>query len=64
MDFCQIVKNIQKEPHRNVQDWGILTVRDFLEIQKHVLSCDKCDDIVERVIEQAPPQIGFKTDKN
>ncbi len=46
MDFCEIVRNIEKNPHDLVP---IKTVRDLLLLKAHVSICETCAASVERV---------------
>lgn len=67
MNFCELIKNINREPNRMVSDFGLITVRDFMQLEEHVATCQDCQILVDKTLEKADPNeihIGFKTDLN
>lgn len=49
--FCELFKDIEKNPLKVRDD---LTVRDFLRARQHILVCEECSQIVDRVHESDP----------
>ncbi len=39
MDFCQIIRDIEKDPKANVKP---MTVREFYALKDHVAECKEC----------------------
>ena len=44
--FCEIIKEIQKDPLKPVKD---LTIGKFKALQKHVVECENCTLIIEEI---------------
>lgn len=57
MDFCQIVRDIEKNPDAIVP---IKTVRELLLLRAHVATCQECNDSVERTMRDSPPETGIR----
>lgn len=49
--FCELFQDIAKDPSKMQTD---LTVLDFLKARQHILTCQECSDIVDRVCDQDP----------
>lgn len=51
IDYCEVVRNIHKDPFIDVKQWGVLTVRHFMELREHLRICAACAVLVDSVIE-------------
>lgn len=52
MNYCKFVANIEKDPTAIIND---LTIRDYLGLRNHVASCTKCQESMDRVLANEPP---------
>lgn len=50
LDYCQITAQIAKNPSEDIKKWGILTVRDFLGYEAHMLVCSSCQILMDAVL--------------
>lgn len=46
---CEFIKGIHDNPMALVKN---LTIRDYMEIQDHLQSCEKCAIMIDEVIEK------------
>jgi len=60
-DFCEYFKKIAEDPTAPAPP---ITVKDFLKARQHILVCQECSDLVDQVLEQAPPSIGPQVSEN
>lgn len=56
INYCEVMRNISREPHRKIQDWGIKKVRDYQGLFTHVSTCEECGRLADETLEKAPPQ--------
>ncbi len=52
-DLCKFFAGIEAAPEAIVSG---ITVRDYLLLREHLVTCDKCFEIAERISSQFKPQ--------
>lgn len=52
-DYCEFFANIEKTSEKVIQN---MTIQDYYDARDHVVYCDKCYAIVEKLSSEAPPQ--------
>lgn len=50
-DFCKWFRDIANDPEAIISG---LTVRDYLHARMHLLSCNKCRELTEKVVAERP----------
>ncbi len=52
-DFCKFFRDIEADPFAKIKG---LTVRDLWKAKEHIMGCDTCYNISERVLARAPKE--------
>lgn len=55
-DWCEFFKSIERDPHVMVTGF---TIGDMLAGRAHIAECPECDERVNRVLDEAPPEPPF-----
>ncbi len=61
IDWCQYFHKIEEDPTAMTPT---ITGREFQEAEEHVMGCDSCFNITERVLAKAPKQQFPKRELN
>jgi hypothetical protein len=60
-EMCEYFKKVAADPSALAPP---LTVREFLQLRQHILVCQECSDLVDKTLENAPPDRGPQVSEN
>jgi len=53
MNYCEFMKRVKKDPAAPVKR---MTIREYLELEKHVTTCLQCKDIPKTILKSNNPK--------
>lgn len=61
MDYCELVRKISVDPSvkMSVHLGHEITVRELLEIRKHIAGCEYCLDLSDKINQEDPKSKEF-----